>query len=561
MPAELLLEIRKLSIQFKDLLALDNMNLKVFKGQIHALVGESGSGKTLTAMSIPKLVPSPPAEYVSGEILLYKGDKSTDLLTLDNDSVRSFRANTISVVFQEPMTSLNPLMRCGEQILERLDHFPGTHNEKKKRVLELLEQVNLPNPLRAFNAYPHQLSGGQKQRIMIAMAISAKPSLLICDEPTTALDVTVQKEVLYLLKKIQQEEGMGILFITHDLGVVAEIADYVTVLYKGKVVEHGSCKNILQHPVHPYTQALLQCRPSMHEKGERLPVVADFLEEKKIIEKIIPNKPSNSDAFLLEVKNVSVRYPLKKTWLGKTEEWFDAVKNVSFDIKKGETVGLVGESGCGKSTLGRAILRLIEPSLGEVFFNGASITTTSLASLKKLRPQFQIIFQDPYSSLSPSQRIGDALLEPIIVHQPNIQRELAKQKVIHMLQRVGLDAAAFNRYPHEFSGGQRQRIVIARALMLEPQLVVCDESVSALDVSVQAQVLNLLNDLKASMGFSALFISHDLSVIRYISDRILVMQQGEIVERGSADQLYNQPQHPYTKKLLDSMPRLENAFA
>ena len=561
MPAELLLEIKRLSIRFKELLALDTVDLQVFKGQIHALVGESGSGKTLTAMSIPKLVPSPPAEYVSGEILLYEDNKSTDLLKLDNDSVRSFRANKISVVFQEPMTSLNPLMRCGEQILERLDHFPGTPHEKKKRVLELLAQVNLPNPTRAFNAFPHQLSGGQKQRIMIAMAISAKPSLLICDEPTTALDVTVQKEVLYLLKKIQQEEGMGILFITHDLGVVAEIADYVTVLYKGKVVEHGSCKNILQQPVHPYTHALLQCRPAMHEKGERLPVVADFLEEKKVVEKIVPVKSSNNDCLLLEVKNICVRYPSKKNWLGKTEQWFDAVKHVSFDIKKGETVGLVGESGCGKSTLGRAILRLIEPSSGEVFFNGENIRTASLESLKKIRPQFQIIFQDPYSALSPSQRIGDALLEPIIVHQSNLQKELSKKKVMDMLERVGLDAVAFNRYPHEFSGGQRQRIVIARALMLEPQLVVCDESVSALDVSVQAQVLNLLNDLKASMGFSALFISHDLSVIRYISDRILVMQQGEIVESGTAEQVYNHPQHPYTKKLLDSMPRVEKAFA
>jgi peptide/nickel transport system ATP-binding protein len=561
MPQEPLLEIRKLSIRFNEQLALNQVNLQVLKGQIHALVGESGSGKTLTAMSIPKLVPSPPAEYISGEILLHEGNASTDLLKLDNDSVRSFRAHKISVVFQEPMTSLNPLMRCGEQILERFNHLPITDNEKKKRVLELLEQVNLPNPIRAFNAFPHQLSGGQKQRIMIAMAISAKPSLLICDEPTTALDVTVQKEVLFLLKKIQQEEGMGILFITHDLGVVAEIADYVTVLYKGKVVEEGPCKVILQQPVHPYTQALLQCRPAMHEKGQRLPVVADFLEEKKIVEEIIPFKTCNNDELLLEVKNISVRYSSKKNWLGKTEQWFDAVKNVSFEIKKGETVGLVGESGCGKSTLGRAILRLIEPSSGEVFFNQRNISTASLHDLKNIRPQLQIIFQDPYSALSPSQRIGDALLEPIIVHQPNLPKEHGKKKVMDMLERVGLDAAAFNRYPHEFSGGQRQRIVIARALMLEPQLVVCDESVSALDVSVQAQVLNLLNDLKATMGFSALFISHDLSVIRYISDRILVMQQGEIVERGTAEQVYNHPQHPYTKKLLDSMPRLENAFA
>ncbi|MCG9899859.1 MAG: ABC transporter ATP-binding protein [Hydrotalea sp.] len=560
MPQEPLLEIRKLSIQFNEQLALNQVNLQVLKGQIHALVGESGSGKTLTAMSIPKLVPSPPAEYVSGEILLHEGNTSTDLLKLDNDSVRSFRANKISVVFQEPMTSLNPLMRCGQQILERFNHLPITYNEKKKRVLELLEQVNLPNPIRAFNAFPHQLSGGQKQRIMIAMAISAKPSLLICDEPTTALDVTVQKEVLFLLKKIQQEEGMGILFITHDLGVVAEIADYVTVLYKGKVVEEGPCKVILQQPVHPYTQALLQCRPAMHEKGERLPVVADYLEEKKIVEEIIPFKTCNNDELLLEVKNISVRYSSKKNWLGKTEQWFDSVKNVSFEIKKGETVGLVGESGCGKSTLGRAILRLIEPSSGEVFFNQRNISTASLHDLKNIRPQLQIIFQDPYSALSPSQRIGDALLEPIIVHQPNLPKEHSKKKVMDMLERVGLDAAAFNRYPHEFSGGQRQRIVIARALMLEPKLVVCDESVSALDVSVQAQVLNLLNDLKATMGFSALFISHDLSVIRYISDRILVMQQGEIVERGTAEQVYNHPQHPYTKKLLDSMPRLENAF-
>lgn len=561
MPQEPLLEIRKLSIRFNEQLALNQVNLQVLKGQIHALVGESGSGKTLTAMSIPKLVPSPPAEYISGEILLHEGNASTDLLKLDNDSVRSFRAHKISVVFQEPMTSLNPLMRCGEQILERFNHLPITDNEKKKRVLELLEQVNLPNPIRAFNAFPHQLSGGQKQRIMIAMAISAKPSLLICDEPTTALDVTVQKEVLFLLKKIQQEEGMGILFITHDLGVVAEIADYVTVLYKGKVVEEGPCKVILQQPVHPYTQALLQCRPAMHEKGQRLPVVADFLEERKIVEEIIPFKTCNNDDLLLEVKNISVRYSSKKNWLGKTEQWFDAVKNVSFEIKKGETVGLVGESGCGKSTLGRAILRLIEPSSGEVFFNQRNISTASLNDLKNIRPQLQIIFQDPYSALSPSQRIGDALLEPIIVHQPNLPKEHGKKKVMDMLERVGLDAAAFNRYPHEFSGGQRQRIVIARALMLEPQLVVCDESVSALDVSVQAQVLNLLNDLKATMGFSALFISHDLSVIRYISDRILVMQQGEIVERGTAEQVYNHPQHPYTKKLLDSMPRLENAFA
>lgn len=559
MLAEPLLDIKNLSIRFNNQTALDKVNLQVYKGQIHALVGESGSGKTLTAMSIPKLVPSPPAEYTQGEILLHDGEKWINLLALENDGVREFRASKISVVFQEPMTSLNPLMRCGEQILEKLHQFNWNYNEKKKRVLDLLKQVNLPDPIRAYHAYPHELSGGQKQRIMIAMAISAKPALLICDEPTTALDVTVQKEILLLLKKIQQEEKMGILFITHDLAVVAEIADFITVLYKGKVVEQGYCKDILEQPTHPYTKALLQCRPAMHEKGQRLPIVSDFLEEKNSQEKTFIKQKPVSNENILEVNHLYVRYPLKKNWIGNTKDWFDAVKDVSFEIKKGETVGLVGESGCGKSTLGRAILRLIEPSAGEIFFNGVNITESNQAELKKIRPKFQIIFQDPYSALSPSQRIGDALMEPLTVHLPSMTLNEKKQKVIDMLIRVGMNESAFHRYPHEFSGGQRQRIVIARALILEPQLVICDESVSALDVSVQAQVLNLLNDLKATMGFSALFISHDLSVIRYISDRILVMKKGEIVEIGSADQVYYNPQHTYTKMLLKSMPKLENA--
>lgn len=568
-----LLQIKDLSVDFISpsgtTHALKNISLTINRNEIVALVGESGSGKSVTSLSILQLLASPPAKYVSGEILFYDPDQSDDshdttrdsvsLLNKDIQSLRSIRGNKIAMIFQEPMTSLNPVLTCGDQVAEAiLTHKKISRASAKQLAIEWFEKVQLPQPVTLFDRYPHQLSGGQKQRVMIAMAMCCHPSLLICDEPTTALDVTVQKTILLLIKELQEQSGMGVIFITHDLGVVAEVADRAAVMYKGEIVEQNTVKGIFASPKHPYTKALLACRPVNHQRGERLPVVNDFLGsgDNRVIRENIPSMSGADTAptVLLRAEKLSVWFPAKKTFFGKPRDFIKAVDDVSFEVFKTETLGLVGESGCGKTTLGRTLLRLIEPTAGRIFYNQIDLTARTRDDLRSLRKDIQIVFQDPYSSLNPRLTIGSAIQEPLKVHGLLTTDRARKEKVIELLEKVDLKAEHFNRYPHEFSGGQRQRIVIARALALDPSFIVCDESVSALDVSVQAQVLNLLNDLKKEFGFTVIFISHDLSVVRYISDRILVMNRGKIEESGAADEIYFHPRTVYTQRLISSIP-------
>jgi peptide/nickel transport system ATP-binding protein len=555
-----LLSIHNLTIAFQTedglVPGVQGINLEVRRGEIVALVGESGSGKSITSLSILQLLPSPPARFLSGEIFFTGRDgRRLDLLRQTPRQMQPVRGDEIAMIFQEPMTSLNPVFTCGNQVAEAIRaHRKVSAPTAREEVIALFRKVKLPDPEGMLSRYPHQLSGGQKQRVMIAMAMSGRPSLLICDEPTTALDVTVQKTILQLIRELQQTEDMGVIFITHDLGVVAEIADRALVLYKGKIVEEGTVEELFRHPRHPYTKGLLNCRPALHIRGERLPVVSDFMEGLQIPPSVITANPIGSTP-LIRVEDLHVWYPSRKTLLGKVLQYTKAVDGVSFDIYPGETLGLVGESGCGKTTLGRALLRLVEPTGGRVFFEGAELSAYKAEELKKLRRHIQIIFQDPYSSLNPRLTIGSAIAEVLKVHGLAATEQQRKDRVVELLVKVSLGAAHFDRYPHEFSGGQRQRIVIARALALRPSFIVCDESVSALDVSVQAQVLNLLNDLKKEFGFTVVFISHDLSVIRYISDRILVMSQGKVEEIGEAETVYSHPQSAYTKKLIAAIPK------
>jgi peptide/nickel transport system ATP-binding protein len=563
-----LLQIEDLSVSFEGLTglqpALNHINIQVNKGEIVAIVGESGSGKSITALSILGLLASPPAHFTSGSINFSSDDSNLDLLKISREDLSSLRGNKIAMIFQEPMTSLNPVLTCGFQVMEAIQtHLGLTDKESKAKTIALFEKVRLPEPSVMFNRYPHQISGGQKQRVMIAMAISCEPDLLICDEPTTALDVTVQKNILELIKSLQLEKNMGVIFITHDFGVVAEIAQKVIVLYKGNIVEENTTKELFNNPQHPYTKALLACRPSLHPKGQRLPVVSDFMggdefaieQLENVKESATIERGNASSNILMKVENLSIHFPTKNNFFGKPISFIKAVDDISFDIYEGETLGLVGESGCGKSTLGRALLQLIPASAGSIFYKGNDLTKADASAMKALRKEIQIIFQDPYSSLNPRMTIGEAIAEPLLVHHLAKNKSQAKEQVIELLEKVNLLPEHFNRYPHEFSGGQRQRIVIARALALKPSFIICDESVSALDVSVQAQVLNLLNDLKAAFKFTALFISHDLSVVRYISDRIIVMQKGKMVEIGDADSIYYHPQADYTKELINAIPK------
>jgi len=565
-----LLSIQHLDIAFRtengNTVAVEGASIDVGRGELVAVVGESGSGKSVTALSILQLLPKATTMYASGKIIYSPANQEPqDLLKASNQKLQELRGNRIAMIFQEPMSSLNPVMTCGNQVMEAIrQHQHIAAAAAKKETIQLFEKVKLPDPAGMFHRYPHQLSGGQKQRVMIAMAMSCKPDLLICDEPTTALDVTVQKTILQLIKQLQVEEQMGVIFITHDLSVVGEIADNIIVLYKGKIVEKGTANEIFLTPKHPYTKALLACRPALHPKGQRLPVVSDFMEAdgKEIRIPIyrsenIPEKTSTSTANnpILSVKNLDVWYPTKTNLLGKVTEHFKAVNDVSFDVYEGETLGLVGESGCGKTTLGRALLKLIPATHGEIIYNQQNITNLSKKALLHLRKDMQIIFQDPYGSLNPRMTVGQAIAEPLQVHGLLSTEKQRKDKVVEWLEKVNLKAEHYNRYPHEFSGGQRQRIVIARALVMNPKFVVCDESVSALDVSVQAQVLNLLNDLKKQMGFTAIFISHDLGVVHYISDRIMVMQKGRIEEIGTAEQVYHHPKAIYTQQLLQAIPK------
>ncbi|MFK5855662.1 MAG: ABC transporter ATP-binding protein [Bacteroidota bacterium] len=556
-----MLQITNLTIEFKSesstIKAVDNVNFRLKKGAAIGIVGESGSGKSVTALAIMQLL-SPQAKIISGKILF----NGTNLIGLKPGEMRKFRGNNISMIFQEPMTALNPVMRCGKQVAESiLLHQKVSKKEARLQVIDLFNKVNLPRPENIYSSYPHQLSGGQKQRIMIAMAISNKPDLLIADEPTTALDVTVQKEIINLINNLRKESGMGLIFISHDLGVISEVADEVIVMHKGKIVETGDIIKVFENPEHSYTKGLLACRPPTDKRISRLPVIDDFINGHEIVDEDIKNVATDRADFhklmyakepVLKVDNLEKNYTLSKNIFGKVTEYVKAVDDVSFEVYPGETLGLVGESGCGKTTLGRSILRLIHPDGGSIVFNDNDLLSLNAQSLKKQRKNINIVFQDPYSSLNPRMSIGNAIHEPMQVYNLHNNNNQRKEKVIELLKKVGLKEEHYNRYPHEFSGGQRQRVVIARTLALNPKFIICDEVVSALDVSVQAKVLNLLNDIKREFGFTYIFISHDLNVVRYMSDRIMVMKDGEIVEIGDADEVFDNPKSNYTRKLIAS---------
>lgn len=556
-----LLSVNDISIAFKSDKKLNevvkNISFTLHENEILGIVGESGSGKSVSSLAILGLLPKKISKITSGEIVF----ENKNLVTISEDEFKKIRGKAISMIFQEPMSSLNPSLTCGFQVLEiLLQHTTLSKKEAISETLSLFEKVRLPDPEHIFKRYPHEISGGQKQRVMIAMAIACKPKILIADEPTTALDVTVQKEIIALLKSLQQETGMSILFISHDLSLVSEIADTVLVMYKGAIVEQNMAATIFKNPAHNYTKALLNARPPLDKRLKKLPVIKDFMnntfkeaeitvqERKNRHEKIYHQPP------LLEIVNVEKEY-LSNTGIFSKKTSFKAVNDVSFKVYEGETLGLVGESGCGKSTLGNAILQLDKATAGSVFYRGQDITKLSTSELRKLRKEIQIIFQDPYSSLNPRIPVGNAIMEPMKVHRLYKNNAERKEKTIDLLERVGLDASYFYRYPHEFSGGQRQRIGIARTIGLNPKLIICDESVSALDISVQAQVLNLLNELKENFGFTYIFISHDLSVVKFMSDQLLVMNKGKIEELGDADLIYAHPEKSYTKKLIEAIPK------
>ena len=580
-----LLQVKNLITEFRSEerthQAVQDISFSVERGKTLGIVGESGSGKSVTSLSVMRLIPDPPGRIIQGEILFTEQDGSqTDLLSLPEDKMRKYRGNQISMIFQEPMTSLNPVIKCGQQIMEAIIlHENISKEEARHRVLQLMKEAQLPRPEAMIDQYPHQLSGGQKQRVMIAMAMSCNPSLLIADEPTTALDVTVQATILDLMRDLQKKHNMGMMFITHDLGVVSEIADDIIVMYKGKIVEQGSVQDIFQNPQHPYTKGLLACRPRLDKKLHILPTVRDFMDENPdgsitakslahvsidevvehniVSEEQINKRNDELSALrpLLTVDNLKVYFPMRNSGLfGNSSEMVKAVDGISFDVKPGETLGLVGESGCGKTTTGRAILRLVEPTDGSIMFKGQDIRSLSKHDLKGLRKNFQIIFQDPYSSLNPRLSVGSAIMEVLNVHKVLDNEKQRKEYVLYLLDKVNLEPYHFSNYPHEFSGGQRQRICIARALALKPEFLICDESVSALDVSVQAQVLNLLVQLREEFKLTYIFISHDLSVVKFISDRIAVMNAGSIIEIGNARDIYENPQQEYTQRLIDAIP-------
>jgi peptide/nickel transport system ATP-binding protein len=582
MTSKILLEVKDLETKFRNetetVTAVDKVSFTISRGETVGIVGESGSGKSATALSIMRLIPKASGRITGGEIIYnFESQPSSDLIQLPENEMRKLRGNFISMIFQEPMTSLNPVYTCGDQVMEAiLLHQKCSKKEAKEKTLELFKQVQLPRPVSLFERYPHQVSGGQKQRVMIAMAMSCHPCVLIADEPTTALDVTVQATILDLMRKLQVEYNMGILFISHDLNVIAELADKVIVMYKGKIVEQGKVADIFTNPQHPYTKGLLACRPQLDKRLRVLPTISDFMEIdgggeivestesiSELTEKLVVTKEERQKAHkelysrepILRVKNLKTYFPIKGGMFKKVTDYVTAVDDVTFDVYPGETLGLVGESGCGKSTLGRSILRLIEPTSGEIIFRDRHISNISSKELRLLRKDMQIIFQDPYSSLNPRLTVSQAIMEPMQVHQILANDKARTKQVLELLNRVNMDKSYFHRYPHELSGGQRQRVCIARALALNPKFIICDESVSALDASVQAQVLNLLNELKKEYGFTYIFISHDLSVVKFMSDRMMVMNKGQIVEMGDADDIYYNPQTDYTKKLISSIPK------
>ena len=563
--SEPIVQVKNLVVDFRtdagSVRAVKGISFDIPKGKTVGLVGESGSGKSVTSLATMRLIPNPPGKVISGEIVF----NGRDLLKLPEAEMRAIRGNNISMIFQEPMTSLNPVFTVGDQISETLMlHQRLSRAAAWARSEELLSQVGIPNPRERIKSYPHEMSGGQRQRVMIAMAIACEPDVLIADEPTTALDVTIQKQILELLADLQRQYGMSILFITHDLGVIADIADQVVVMYRGDIVEQGPTADIFTKPKHPYTKGLLACRPSLEGNPRRLPVVSDFMTAEGVErtgETAAPKLEKATRAIddsmpvVLELTNVQKHFPLKKGFFGGVKEWVKAVDDVSLKVRKGRTLGLVGESGCGKTTLGRTILRLIEPTGGKIVYDGVDITALGREEMRAMRRRMQIIFQDPYASLNPRMTIGAALMEPMIIHGLGANRAARAEMAAELMNKVGLDHAMLDRYPHEFSGGQRQRVCIARALAVKPEFIICDESVSALDVSIQAQILNLLMDLQEELGLTYVFISHDLAVIKFIADEVAVMNGGRVVELNDAVGIYKDPKHEYTRKLLSAIPK------
>jgi len=560
--------------------AVDKVSFEVYPGEVVAIVGESGSGKSATALSVMRLLSTPPAQITGGEVR-FQSDRfgQLDLLQASERQLQQIRGCEISMIFQDPMSSLNPVLCCGKQVAEALLlHTKLTKKEAKARVLQLFADVGLPRPESIYKAYPHSLSGGQQQRVMIAMAMACKPALLLADEPTTALDVTVQAQTLALIDQLRLQAQTAVLFITHDLGVVADMADRILVMCRGKVVETGTVHEVFTHPQHPYTRGLLACRPTLTGRPQALlPTMADFMQPEAsgtAVKKqqelhtadLLPNGGCNSlrkkvntrekelQQPLLEVENLQVHFAAGRDFWGRTRAYVKAVDRVSFAIYPGETVALVGESGCGKTTLGRAVLRLLEPTGGRILFQGHDLAQLDEEALRRRRRYLQMIFQDPYASLNPMHTVGEAIIEPMRVHKLYARESERRGKAMELLEKVGLSDEHFDAYPQHFSGGQQQRICIARALALQPDLLVADEAVSSLDVSVQAQVLNLLNQLKQESGMSYLFITHNLAVARHMADRILVMHEGRIVESGTPEQVYLNPQQAYTRTLLSAVP-------
>lgn len=552
-----ILEVKNLSVLFRNNVSVSQISFTIKKNEILGIVGESGSGKSVTSLAIMGLLPRKIATIIGS--IIFDGK---EISHFTDAQFQQIRAEEIGMIFQEPMSALNPTMKCGKQVVEVLqNHFKINRNDAKNKVLALFEKVKLPNPERIFNAYPHQLSGGQMQRVVIAIAIACEPKLLIADEPTTALDVTVQKEIVELLLDLQKQNQMAIIFISHDLNLVSQIANRTLVMYKGKPVELQSTEKLFQHPKEIYTKALIASKPNDDFRLKKLPTVTDFLNNTVSYEIITPHqrKESHSKLYskapILRIENISKSYFDAIGWFSKRET--KAVNNVTFDVYEGETLGIVGESGCGKSTLGALILNLISPTEGAIFYKGKNILEYSTQEKQQYRREVQLIFQDPYASLNPKITIGQAILEAMIVHNLYDNNKQRKQEVFKLLENVGLESHHYNRYPHEFSGGQRQRVNIARSIALNPKVLVCDESVSALDVSVQAQVINLLNNLQQKYGFTCIFISHDLSVVKYISDHMVVMKNGKVVDFGEADYLYAYSNNPYTKNLIASVPKIK----
>ncbi len=574
--------------------AVDGISFQIPVGHTLGIVGESGSGKSVTSLSIMRLLTTS-ARIESGRIALL----GKDLVKLPEPQMRSIRGKDISMIFQEPITSLNPVYTVGSQVAEAIVlHQNVSRAEARQRTIDLFREVGIPNPEQRVDAFPHQMSGGQKQRVMIAMALSCNPKLLIADEPTTALDVTIQAQILEMLRKLRDERGMAILFITHDLGVIAEIADEVLVMYRGEMVERGSVLEIFSNPQHPYTKGLLACRPRLDTKYRRLPTVDDFMEVDQSGDQVVIREKQMTDERLreltaegrgtllhpqselaamghpweqtpraadttsvpegtrplLEVENLAVHFPVKQGLLGRVVDHIKAVYGISFRVYKGQTLGLVGESGCGKTTTGRALLRLIEPTGGKILFDGTDLRKLNSRELRRFRSRMQVVFQDPYGSLNPRMTIESAITEPMIIQQLGKTSRERRDRAAALLEEVGMSANHLRRYPHEFSGGQRQRICIARAIAVEPEFLICDESVSALDVSVQAQVLNLLNELQYKRGLTYLFISHDLSVVKFMADMMAVMKGGKIVEFGPSQAIYAAPREEYTRRLISATP-------